>query len=96
MAVCELLRRYQANGRIQINRVAGSSAGAIAAAMLASKKSVETFRSEIKAIDAPKADINCIPTDRREPARSAKWGMCWRRGERSQAFPRVRHKYRNQ
>jgi predicted acylesterase/phospholipase RssA len=50
MAVCELLQEYQKEGRIRISRVAGSSAGAIAAAMLSSKKPIEVFSTQLKAI----------------------------------------------
>jgi predicted acylesterase/phospholipase RssA len=50
MAVCDVLRKYQAVNRIQINRVAGSSAGAIAAAMLATEKSIETYIADLKSI----------------------------------------------
>jgi predicted acylesterase/phospholipase RssA len=50
MAVCDVLKRYEANNRIAVKRVAGSSAGAIAAVMLASSKSPETYKSEIKVI----------------------------------------------
>ena len=49
MAVCEVLK---ADPRIQITRVAGS-AGAITAVMLASKKPLETYKAELKAL-APK------------------------------------------
>lgn len=50
MAVCEVLKRYEDENRIVVQRVAGSSAGAIAAVMLASKKSVETYKAEVKSI----------------------------------------------
>ena len=40
MAVCEVLKEFQSQGRIVINRVAGSSAGGIAAAMLSSNKPI--------------------------------------------------------
>jgi len=52
MAVCEVLQEYQTDNRIKINRLAGSSAGAIAAAMLGFKKKkvIGTFKSDIKRI----------------------------------------------
>lgn len=50
MAVAEVLQKYQSAGRIEVRRVAGSSAGAIAAVMLASGKPVETYRAELKSI----------------------------------------------
>jgi predicted acylesterase/phospholipase RssA len=48
MAVCEVLKEFQSQGRIVINRVAGSSAGGIAAAMLSSNKPIPQFKVEIK------------------------------------------------
>lgn len=49
MAVCDVLQEYQTENWIRINRLAGSSAGAIAAAMLASKKkTIGTFRAELQ------------------------------------------------
>lgn len=50
MAVCEILKKYEEENRIVVRRVAGSSAGAIAAVMLASKKSMETYKAEVKSI----------------------------------------------
>ena len=50
MAVCEVLRDYETEGKIQITRVAGSSAGAIAAVMLASERSIEAYRERLKRI----------------------------------------------
>src|ERR1700683_1681930 len=50
MAVCGVLK---ADKRIEITRVAGSSAGAIAATMLASSKSLPVYKAELKNI-APK------------------------------------------
>lgn len=47
MAVCSVL---EADKRIKVTRVAGSSAGAIAAAMFASGKTIETYVSELKRI----------------------------------------------
>jgi predicted acylesterase/phospholipase RssA len=47
MAVSEVLKT---DSRIQITRAAGSSAGAIAATMLASKKAIETHKAELKDI----------------------------------------------
>jgi len=50
MAVCDVLKQYEGENRIVVQRVAGSSAGAIAAVMLASRKSVDTYKVEIKSI----------------------------------------------
>lgn len=44
MAVCSLLEKYESEGLIQVTRVGGSSAGAIAAAMYASSKSIEEYK----------------------------------------------------
>jgi NTE family protein len=49
MAVCEVLEEYE-NSKISITRVAGSSAGAIAAAMLASNRPVRDFIDIVKAV----------------------------------------------
>ena len=48
MAVAEVLQEYQSAGRIEIRRVAGSSAGAIAAVMLVSGKPIKTYKAELK------------------------------------------------
>jgi predicted acylesterase/phospholipase RssA len=53
MAVADVLQQYQAAGRIQVKRVAGSSAGAIVAVMLASSKPISTYKAQLKSI-APK------------------------------------------
>jgi predicted acylesterase/phospholipase RssA len=50
MAVCDVLKRYEASNRIVVTRVAGSSAGAIAAVMLASDKALATYKAELKSI----------------------------------------------
>jgi predicted acylesterase/phospholipase RssA len=50
IAVAEILQKYQSAGRIEIKRVAGSSAGAIAAVMLASGKSIGIYKPELKEI----------------------------------------------
>lgn len=50
MAVCEVLQQFEQNKRIIINRVAGSSAGAIAAVMLASKRSMELYKTELRTV----------------------------------------------
>jgi predicted acylesterase/phospholipase RssA len=50
MAVCSVLKQYEAEKRIKLTRVAGSSAGAIAAVMVATKKSPETYKAEIQSI----------------------------------------------
>jgi predicted acylesterase/phospholipase RssA len=50
MAVCNVLDSYEKDGRIEVTRVAGSSAGAIAAVMFASEKAAETYKSEIRSI----------------------------------------------
>jgi predicted acylesterase/phospholipase RssA len=50
MAVCDVLKRYEEENRIVVQRVAGSSAGAVAAVMLTSRKSIETYKAEIKSL----------------------------------------------
>jgi predicted acylesterase/phospholipase RssA len=50
MAVCEVLKKFDDDQRIKITRVAGSSAGAIAAVMLGSKKPMSDFRIELRNI----------------------------------------------
>lgn len=50
MAVAEVLQQYQSAGRIEIKRVAGSSAGAIVAIMLASGKPIGTYKAELKTL----------------------------------------------
>src|SRR5690348_13880652 len=50
MAVCNVLADFEKDNRIKVTRVAGSSAGAIAAVMFASKKALETYKSEVKSI----------------------------------------------
>src|SRR5262249_12070282 len=50
MAVCDVLKQYHAENRIEITRVAGSSAGAIAAVMLASPKAMDTFVEKLKSV----------------------------------------------
>jgi predicted acylesterase/phospholipase RssA len=48
MAVCEVLEKYETDGKIRITRAGGTSAGAIAAAMLGSEPSiVDEFRTRI-------------------------------------------------
>jgi predicted acylesterase/phospholipase RssA len=47
MAVCEVIEEFQESGKIIINRTAGSSAGAIAAVMLASKRSMKLYKGEL-------------------------------------------------
>jgi predicted acylesterase/phospholipase RssA len=53
MAVCATIQKLQQSGIIQVTRVAGSSAGAIAAVMLASGVEIETYKERISRI-APK------------------------------------------
>ena len=53
MAVAEVLKRFAAKNRIVINRVAGTSAGAIAAVMLASNRPIEIYKERIKAVAPP-------------------------------------------
>jgi len=70
MAVCSVL---EADRRIQVTRMAGSSAGAIAAAMLASEKKIETYIADLKRI-APKisrstSDIKISWRSSRRPRR---------------------------
>jgi predicted acylesterase/phospholipase RssA len=48
MAVVKVLKEYETQGLIQITRAAGSSAGAIAAVMLASNKSCDQYRADIQ------------------------------------------------
>jgi predicted acylesterase/phospholipase RssA len=50
MAVCKVLGEFEKMNRIKVTRVAGSSAGAIAAVMFASTKSAEIYKSEIQSI----------------------------------------------
>ncbi|MBX9752728.1 MAG: patatin-like phospholipase family protein [Roseococcus sp.] len=50
MAVCEVLRQFEKDKKITIGRVGGSSAGAIAAAMLASNTEMSVFCNRIKEI----------------------------------------------
>ncbi len=50
MAVAEVLQQYEAAGLIEIRRLAGSSAGAVAAVMLASKKPIQIYKAELKRI----------------------------------------------
>ena len=50
MAVCEKLREYHDKNQITITRVAGSSAGAIAAAMLASKTPMVEYKARLKEV----------------------------------------------
>ena len=55
MAVCEVLKSESSaeppkQSRIHITRVAGSSAGAIAAIMLASKKSMSEYKTQLKSV----------------------------------------------
>ena len=48
MAVCDVLRKMNDNKEIEIVRVAGSSAGAIAAVMLASFVTIEAYKERIR------------------------------------------------
>ncbi|HWA88635.1 MAG TPA: patatin-like phospholipase family protein [Rhizomicrobium sp.] len=50
MAACSVLKKYQADGEIRILRAAGSSAGAIAAAMLSSTKDMDFYKEAIGAL----------------------------------------------
>lgn len=50
MAVCSLLEEYEESGVITVTRVAGSSAGAIAAVMHASDVSIETYKARLKEV----------------------------------------------
>jgi predicted acylesterase/phospholipase RssA len=55
MAVADVLQTYQNNKKIEITRTAGSSAGAIAAVMLAtdpSKKSIKVYKSDLLRVGA--------------------------------------------
>jgi predicted acylesterase/phospholipase RssA len=45
MAVCEVLKKYEEDRKILVTRAGGTSAGAIAAAMLGSSTSIEEFRT---------------------------------------------------
>jgi predicted acylesterase/phospholipase RssA len=64
MAVCSLLEEYEGKGIIKVNRVAGSSAGAIAAVMCASLVTIDEYKTRLKSV-APvyirKMDISKIP-----------------------------------
>jgi NTE family protein len=48
MAVADVLQQYQAERKILIRRVAGSSAGAIAAVMLASGQPISAYKESVK------------------------------------------------
>lgn len=50
MAVCEVLQRYHDTEKIEIKRVAGSSAGAIAAVMLGSRLPLQSLKDRVKLI----------------------------------------------
>lgn len=50
MAVCSVLEEHERDNRIVVNRVAGSSAGAIAAVMFASSRSTEEYKDRLKKI----------------------------------------------
>ena len=50
MAVCSILEEYEKLGIIKINRVAGSSAGAIAAVMCSSATSIDEYKTRLKAV----------------------------------------------
>ncbi len=52
MAVCDALKKHTADGRIEITRVAGSSAGAIAAAMLASNVPMDIYKIRVAELGA--------------------------------------------
>lgn len=47
MAVCEVLKQYEVDKKIRVTRSGGTSAGAIAAAMLASETKIEEFRPRV-------------------------------------------------
>lgn len=47
MAVCDVLKGYEAAGRIRVTRAAGSSAGALAAVMLASKHPISEYKVRV-------------------------------------------------
>jgi predicted acylesterase/phospholipase RssA len=48
LAVCEVLEQFRANGHIEIKRLAGSSAGALAAAALSCGEPVSTIRERYR------------------------------------------------
>jgi predicted acylesterase/phospholipase RssA len=50
MAVCDVLKTKEFRERVQVTRVAGSSAGAIAAAMFGSDIPMQTYRDRLKSI----------------------------------------------
>ena len=60
MAVCDALREYEEKSYIQIERVGGSSAGAIAAVMFASTPTIDKFVDRLKLI-APQHLKNMDP-----------------------------------
>jgi predicted acylesterase/phospholipase RssA len=68
MAVCEVLKKYEADKLIEIRRVAGSSAGAIAAVMLASDKPISTYIAELKSL----AQVTLLQIE------TAQWLGAWR------------------
>lgn len=71
MAVCDKLKEYHDNGNIIINRVAGSSAGAIAATMLASGKSLDVYKTRLK--DIGRDYLEKMAT----PAAKGLWNVFW-------------------
>jgi predicted acylesterase/phospholipase RssA len=68
MAVCEVLKKFAAEGIIEITRVAGSSAGAIAAAMLASKRPMDTY----------KVQVGALGTKYLSQLKTRQWAGAWR------------------
>lgn len=56
VAVCDALREMERDNRVRVTRVAGSSAGAIAAAMFASSRTIADFRADIKKLVERHAD----------------------------------------
>jgi predicted acylesterase/phospholipase RssA len=52
MAVCEVLHAFEKEERITVTRLAGSSAGAIAAAMLGSRQPISDFKFNLRTIAA--------------------------------------------
>jgi predicted acylesterase/phospholipase RssA len=75
MAVCEVLKRFEADQRIKITRVAGSSAGAIAAVMLGSNRPISDFRIELRNI--AERHLPFMNVSKLRGAWRIYWGHAW-------------------
>jgi predicted acylesterase/phospholipase RssA len=75
MAACEVLQKFQADQRIQITRVAGSSAGAIAAAMLGSGKPISEYKFPLQTLATKHLPL--MKVSRLKGAWRIYWGHAW-------------------